>query len=332
MRRLRDPDRAGRGLHHGRQGRRGAAGACGRRCARARIGRRRTFDGLADQFLPTSTTRRPSRCGWRTRTSRWRRSSAASSACRCASANLALEEMTEALNRGWGDRDSRSPMLLQHERAGVEDRGPRGGAEGRHRARREIIIASSPVRCSATEGAQPRAHAPRDPRRLGRCDSAPRNRGQDGLQCPPGILRGVNGGEVDTEPLGRVDLAGGRRQDLRRERPQQMRLAVEEQRQGGVRVVPERTDTDKAPLRVRNARRPAGRVAGTPLREPPALVPRARAARSEKRSGPSCCDPSNSACGIQVKAGRTRWTDGRFRHGEARRRGNLLTCSIGVCS
>jgi len=35
-------------------------------------------------------------------------------------ANLALEEMTEALNRGWGHRDSRSMMLLQQERAGVE--------------------------------------------------------------------------------------------------------------------------------------------------------------------------------------------------------------------
>jgi hypothetical protein len=34
--------------------------------------------------------------------------------------------------------------------------------------------------------------------------------------------------------LGQVDFAGGRRQALRRERPQQMRLAVE-QRQGGVR-------------------------------------------------------------------------------------------------
>jgi 3-hydroxyisobutyrate dehydrogenase len=31
--------------------------------------------------------------------------------------NLALEEMTEALNRGWGERDSRSAMLLQQERA-----------------------------------------------------------------------------------------------------------------------------------------------------------------------------------------------------------------------
>ena len=35
-------------------------------------------------------------------------------------ANLALAEMTEALNRGWGDRDSRVAMLLQEERAGVQ--------------------------------------------------------------------------------------------------------------------------------------------------------------------------------------------------------------------
>ena len=34
-------------------------------------------------------------------------------------ANLALAEMTEALNRGWGDRDSRVAMVLQEERAGV---------------------------------------------------------------------------------------------------------------------------------------------------------------------------------------------------------------------
>ncbi len=35
-------------------------------------------------------------------------------------ANLALEELTEAMNRGWGDRDSRVAMLLQEERAGVK--------------------------------------------------------------------------------------------------------------------------------------------------------------------------------------------------------------------
>ncbi|HIM61351.1 MAG TPA: NAD(P)-dependent oxidoreductase [Dehalococcoidia bacterium] len=37
-------------------------------------------------------------------------------------ANLTLMEMTEAINRGWGDRDSRVAMLLQEERAGVEVR------------------------------------------------------------------------------------------------------------------------------------------------------------------------------------------------------------------
>jgi 3-hydroxyisobutyrate dehydrogenase-like beta-hydroxyacid dehydrogenase len=35
-------------------------------------------------------------------------------------ANLTLEEMTEALNRGWGDRDSRVAMLLEPERANVK--------------------------------------------------------------------------------------------------------------------------------------------------------------------------------------------------------------------
>jgi 3-hydroxyisobutyrate dehydrogenase-like beta-hydroxyacid dehydrogenase len=33
--------------------------------------------------------------------------------------NLALQELTEAMNRGWGGRDSRVAMLLQQERAGI---------------------------------------------------------------------------------------------------------------------------------------------------------------------------------------------------------------------
>ena len=37
-------------------------------------------------------------------------------------ANITLAEMTEAINRGWGNRDSRVAMLLQEERAGVEVR------------------------------------------------------------------------------------------------------------------------------------------------------------------------------------------------------------------
>lgn len=39
-------------------------------------------------------------------------------------ANLTLAELTEALNKGWGQRDSRAAMLLQEERAGVEVRIP----------------------------------------------------------------------------------------------------------------------------------------------------------------------------------------------------------------
>ena len=35
-------------------------------------------------------------------------------------ADIALDELGEALERGWGDRDSRVAMLLQEERAGVE--------------------------------------------------------------------------------------------------------------------------------------------------------------------------------------------------------------------
>ena len=37
-------------------------------------------------------------------------------------ATMALQELTEALNRGWGERDSRVAMLLQEERSGVEVR------------------------------------------------------------------------------------------------------------------------------------------------------------------------------------------------------------------
>ena len=87
-------------------------------------GRRRTFDGLAEQFLPG-------------------RFEPAAFALRLAHkdvtlavglarehrvpmrlAGITLEELTEALNRGWGERDSRVAMLLQEERAGVEIRVP----------------------------------------------------------------------------------------------------------------------------------------------------------------------------------------------------------------
>ena len=44
-------------------------------------------------------------------------------------ANLTQAEMTDALNRGWGERDTRCFMLLQQERAGVSISVPAGKIE-----------------------------------------------------------------------------------------------------------------------------------------------------------------------------------------------------------
>lgn len=88
-------------------------------------GRRRTFDVLAEKFLP-GEFEPPSfalRLGHKD-------VSLATALGRehgvpMRLANLALEEITEALNRGWGERDSSSFMLLEEERAGVRIAVPR---------------------------------------------------------------------------------------------------------------------------------------------------------------------------------------------------------------
>ncbi len=84
------------------------------------IGRRRTFDGLIDQFLPGKFE--PPAFALRLA---HKDVSLATSLGRehkvpMRLANITLEELTEALNRGWSERDSRVSMLLQEERAGVE--------------------------------------------------------------------------------------------------------------------------------------------------------------------------------------------------------------------
>jgi 3-hydroxyisobutyrate dehydrogenase len=90
------------------------------------LGRRRTFDRLADQFLP-GTYDPPAftlRLGHKDVTLATELGRELRVPMRLA--NLALEEMTEALNRGWGERDSRVAMVLQQERAGVSFAVPRG--------------------------------------------------------------------------------------------------------------------------------------------------------------------------------------------------------------
>jgi 3-hydroxyisobutyrate dehydrogenase-like beta-hydroxyacid dehydrogenase len=87
-------------------------------------GRRRTFDGLADQFLPgkfepPAFTLRLAHKDVSLATALAREHKVPMRL-----AQITLEEMTEALNRGWGERDSRVAMLLQEERAGVEIRVP----------------------------------------------------------------------------------------------------------------------------------------------------------------------------------------------------------------
>ena len=83
-------------------------------------GRRRTFDGLVDQFLPgrfdpPAFALRLAHKDMSLATALGREHHVPMRL-----AHLALEELTEALNRGWGERDSRVAMLLQEERAGVE--------------------------------------------------------------------------------------------------------------------------------------------------------------------------------------------------------------------
>jgi len=84
------------------------------------LGRSRTFDGLAAHFLPANYD--PPDFALRLA---HKDVSLAAELGRqlkvpMPMAELALEELTAALHRGWGERDSRVAMLLQQERAGVQ--------------------------------------------------------------------------------------------------------------------------------------------------------------------------------------------------------------------
>src|SRR5919108_3792857 len=83
-------------------------------------GRRLTFDALIDQFLPgtydpPSFALKLAHKDVSLANALGRELGVPMRMC-----NLALAELTEAMNRGWGGRDSRVAMLLQEERAGVE--------------------------------------------------------------------------------------------------------------------------------------------------------------------------------------------------------------------
>jgi 3-hydroxyisobutyrate dehydrogenase-like beta-hydroxyacid dehydrogenase len=84
------------------------------------VGRRFTFDALIDQFLPGKYD--PSAFALKLAHKDVALANALGRelGLPMRMCNLALAEMTEALARGWGGRDSRAVMLLEQERAGIE--------------------------------------------------------------------------------------------------------------------------------------------------------------------------------------------------------------------
>ncbi|HVY17727.1 MAG TPA: NAD(P)-dependent oxidoreductase [Rhodopila sp.] len=84
------------------------------------IGRRGAFDSLTDQFLPNKYE--PPAFALRLAHKDVSLATALGRELNVPMrlANLALADLAEGLNRGWANRDSRSIMVLQTERAGVE--------------------------------------------------------------------------------------------------------------------------------------------------------------------------------------------------------------------
>jgi 3-hydroxyisobutyrate dehydrogenase len=86
------------------------------------VGRARVFDRLADQFLPAVFDPPNFRLHLAHKDVSLATALGRELNVPMRLANLALEELTEAVERGWGERDSRVAMLLQEERAGVQIR------------------------------------------------------------------------------------------------------------------------------------------------------------------------------------------------------------------
>src|SRR5436190_3484789 len=84
------------------------------------VGRRFTFDALIDQFLPGKYDPPAFALKLAHKDVSLANALGRELGLPMRMCNLALAEMTEALARGWGARDSRAVMLLEQERAGVE--------------------------------------------------------------------------------------------------------------------------------------------------------------------------------------------------------------------
>jgi 3-hydroxyisobutyrate dehydrogenase len=83
-------------------------------------GRQRTFDRLYDRFLPNKYDPPSFALKLAHKDMRLATELGRELGVPMRLANMAFAEMTEALNRGWENRDSRSPMLIQLERCGLQ--------------------------------------------------------------------------------------------------------------------------------------------------------------------------------------------------------------------
>jgi 3-hydroxyisobutyrate dehydrogenase len=87
-------------------------------------GRRRSFDGLAGNFMTGEYEPAAFQLRLAHKDVKLATELAKELSVPMRLANMALEELTEAMNRGWASQDSRSAMKLQIERAGVEIKVP----------------------------------------------------------------------------------------------------------------------------------------------------------------------------------------------------------------
>jgi hypothetical protein len=140
--------------------------------------------------------------------------------------------------------------------------------------------------------------------------------------------------EIDAEPLDRRDRRR-RRQELRQHRPQQPGLAARESRSGpGLHA--QRHEVGHALLRIGDAGRPAPRIAGMPLREPPARIPRARTRTRTRRGGEKIRTKRlillDSSPEMQRIAGGSRVKAENFGHRQTLRRKGCTACKFMICS
>jgi 3-hydroxyisobutyrate dehydrogenase len=87
-------------------------------------GRKRTFDRLADQYLPGAYDPPAFAVRLAHKDLSLALQLAREVGVPMRVAERAFADFEEAMQRGWGERDSRTPMLLQNERAGVEPHVP----------------------------------------------------------------------------------------------------------------------------------------------------------------------------------------------------------------